>query len=110
MKTFDGEVTPFGTQTVTTASVADAMKASREFAYFVLNAMQRFAEADWGEINSQDKKSNNKALKKNGYLLGRYKYKGPERRFKTLVGWDRDIYIITDYGQTVTTVCFCNER
>ena len=92
-------------QVVTTRSIYDIMAAEQKFAVEVSVALQRFAVKDWGDMDAEDKQTNEDALNypDDLYLLGAY---------KTCKG---KIYIITNRisekaGDNATTVCFPDER
>ena len=92
-------------QVVVTRSINDLMAAEQKFAVEVTVALQRFAVKDWGDMDAEDKQTNEDALNypDDLYLLGAY---------KTCKG---KIYIITNRisekaGDNATTVCFPDER
>lgn len=92
-------------QVVTTRSINDLMAAEQKFVVEVTVALQRFAVKDWGNLDDEDKKTNEEALNypDDLYLLGAY---------DTSKG---KIWIITNKisekaGDNATTVCFPDER
>ena len=92
-------------QVVTTRSIYDLMVAEQKFAVDVTVALQRFAVKDWGDMDAEDKQTNEDALNypDDLYLMGAY---------NTLKG---RIWIITNQisekpGDNATTVCFSDER
>ena len=92
-------------QVVTTRSIYDRMVAEQKFAVDVTVALQRFAVKDWGDMDAEDKQTNEDALNypDDLYLMGAY---------NTLKG---RIWIITNQisetpGDNATTVCFSDER
>ena len=92
-------------QVVTTRSINNLMAAEQKFAVEVNIALQRFAVKDWGNLDDEDKKTNEEVLNypDDLYLLGAY---------DTSKG---KIWIITNRisekaGDNATTVCFPDER
>lgn len=92
-------------QVVTTRSINDLMAAEQKFAVEVTVALQRFAVKDWGDMDAEDKQTNEEALNypDDLYLMGAY---------NTSKG---RIWIITNRisetpGDNATTVCFPDER
>ena len=92
-------------QIVTTKSINNLMNAEQKFATEVTAALQRFAVKDWGDMNAEDKETNEDALNypDDLYLMGAY---------NTSKG---KIWIITNrisetLGDNATTVCFPDER
>ena len=92
-------------QIVVTRSINDYMGADRKFATEINLCQRRFAVKDWGELDEEDKQTNEEALQypDDLYLLGAY---------QTSKG---KIWIITNRisekaGDNATTVCFPEER
>lgn len=92
-------------QVVTTRSINNLMEAEQKFAVEVTVALQRFAVKDWGNLDDEDKQTNEEALKypDDLYVMGAY---------DTSKG---KIWIITNRisemaGDNATTVCFPDER
>lgn len=59
----------------------------------ILNTIARFLKKDWGEMDEDDKKMNDEALKSGARLLGAYESK------KGIKFW-----IITEADRSVTTI------
>ena len=92
-------------QVVVTKSINDLMAAEQKFAVEVTVALQRYVVKDWGNLDEEDKKANEEALKypDDLYVMGAY---------DTSKG---KIWIITNRisemaGDNATTVCFPDER
>ncbi len=92
-------------QVVVTKSINDLMAAEQKFAVEVTVALQRYAVKDWGNLDKEDKRANEEALKypDDLYVMGAY---------DTSKG---KIWIITNRisekaGDNATTVCFPDER
>ena len=90
---------------VVTRSINDLMAAEQKFAVEVTIALQKYAVKDWGNVDAEDKQTNEEALNypEDLYLLGAY---------DTSKG---KIWIITNRisekaGDNATTVCFPDER
>ena len=90
---------------VVTRSINDLMAAEQKFAVEVTVALQRYAVKDWGNLDDEDKQTNEEALNypDDLYVMGAY---------DTSKG---KIWIITNRisekaGDNATTVCFSDER
>lgn len=90
---------------VCTATVNNEMMENKQFASEILFAMERYMVKDWGDLDAEDKQTNEDALNypEDLYLLAAY---------KTCKG---KIYIITNRisetaGDNATTICFPDER
>ena len=90
---------------VCTATVNNEMMENRQFAKDVLSSMERYCNKDWGDLDAEDKYTNEDALQypDDLYILAAY---------KTCKG---KIYIITNRisetaGDNATTICFPGER
>lgn len=90
---------------VCTATVNNIMTENKQFASEVISALQRYCNKDWGDLDEEDKQTNEDALQypEDLYLLAAY---------KTCKG---TIWIITNRisentGDNATTVCFPDER
>lgn len=92
-------------QIVVTKSINDLMAAEQKFAVEVTVALQRYVVKDWGNLDDEDKQTNEEALNypDDLYVIGAY---------ETSKG---KIWIITNRisekaGDNATTVCFPDER
>lgn len=92
-------------QIVVTKGINETMKENRKFAMEVNLCLQRYAVKDWGNLDEEDKQTNEDALNypDDLYLLASY---------MTCKG---NIWIITNrisenVGDNATTVCFPDER
>ncbi len=90
---------------VITNGINEAMEKDSLFAAEVNLSLRRYVEKDWGNLDEEDKQTNDKALKypDDLYLLAAY---------ETCKG---KIWIITNRisenaGDNATTVCFPSER
>lgn len=90
---------------VVTNGINEAMKENDRFAVEVNLSLQRYCVKDWGNLDEEDKQTNEDALNypDDLYLLAAY---------ETCKG---KIWIITNRisenaGDNATTVCFPNER
>ena len=90
---------------VCTATLNNAMSENKQFAREVVSAMERYCNKDWGDLDAEDKQTNEDALQypDDLYLLGAY---------QTCKG---KIWIITNRisevaGDNATTVLFPAER
>ena len=89
-------------KTVTTGGIANEIDDIEEFGVFVYQSLQRHRSGDWGDLDGEDKHTNEVALLKGkeGRILSRYNYE-PDRSL--------DIYIITEWDRSVTTILFPSE-
>lgn len=79
-------------QVVITSGVNAKISKSIDFSQFILDSIKRYRNCDWGDLEQEDKKMNDLAVKNgDGRILARY----------------NDIYIITEAG--FTTILFCDE-
>ena len=90
---------------VVTKEIDNLMRENRKFAIEVNLCLQRYADKDWGNLDAEDKQTNEDTLlvPDDLYLLGAY---------DTCKG---KIWIITERvtekaGDNATTVCFPDER
>lgn len=90
---------------VVTNRINEAMKENRKFVVEVNLCLQRYAVKDWGNLDEEDKQTNEDALQypDDLYLLAAY---------QTCKG---KIWIITNrisenVGDNATTICFPDER
>lgn len=83
---------------VVTRAVNDAIADHEQFAKFVLASLARYRAGDWGEMDEQDKASNDQAVNS-----------GEDRVFAAYVYPGRDdwkIWIITEWDGSATTILF----
>lgn len=61
-------------QVVTTRAINDLMAAEQKFAVEITVALQRFAVKDWGDMDAEDKQTNEDALNypDDLYVMGAY--------------------------------------
>lgn len=83
---------------VVTAGVDAEMKRDQGFSDFVGQCVQRHATGDWGDMDPEDKKQNEWALKHAERLMSGYEQKPFPK-----------IWIITERDRSVTTVLFPEE-
>lgn len=86
-------------QIVMTRGIFDEVGNNPDFAIFVLDCLEKYEWfQDWGDLCEEDKEANNLAIKTgDDRILARYNNEYG------------DIYIITEWDQSVTTILFCNE-
>ena len=83
-----------------TRGVFDATSGNEPFTRFVCESLARHTMGDWGDVCEEDKQSNNEALKCGDRILSAYDYAANP---------DLNIWIITEYDRSVTTVLFPRE-
>lgn len=85
-------------QVVITRGVNAKISESIEFSKFILESIARFRNCDWGNLGKEDWKMSDDAVK-NGddKILARYNNE------------EGDIYIITEWDRSATTILFPSE-
>ena len=86
-----------GTLVVTT-NIANKLNESPAFATFVTTSLKRFQYGDWGDLCTEDKEVSDKAVIDGEMIMGAYKHDGLE------------IWIITEWDRSATTIMFPYER
>lgn len=85
-------------QTVVTRGINERIANDSEFAKFILESFARYVTCDWGELCEEDKEMNDSAVKNNDdRILAKYSFN------------DENIYIITEWDRSVTTILFTDE-
>ncbi len=87
---------PMG-RTVATRAVAVRMAEDLEWAEFATRCLVRHLSGDWGNLDDEDKASNEAALAEGERLFSSYWYKGNE---------DEKLWIITEADRSATTLLF----
>ena len=82
---------------VMTKSIAGKVSNNTKFHMEVIDALLRYAVKDWGIISKNDKQANDWGLENGDRILAAY---------ETCEG---DIWIITEWDRSVTTVLFPSE-
>lgn len=85
-------------QLVVTASVNARMKTDPGFDKFVKVSLGRFKRGDWGVLCDEDKARCDKAIENGEMVMGSYARNGEE------------IWIITEWNRSTTTILFPHER
>jgi hypothetical protein len=81
---------------VQTRGIDHASRENREFGREVQNALRKYVRGDWGK--SKDKRMNDQAVKN-----------GDDRIMGVYPTDEGDIWIITEWDRSVTTILFPNE-
>ncbi len=90
-------------QLVATRGVVDLSQQNPEFGKFVQKCINRHFHKDWGDVDAEDKKANDQALKDGDRVLSAY---NDERFPKNGVA---TIWIITEGDRSATTILFPND-
>jgi hypothetical protein len=90
-------------QIVATRGVYDLACENPDFAQFIQKSLNRHVKGDWGDVDEEDKQSNDQALKEGTRLLSAYN----DNRFPR--NGVATIWIITEADQSVTTILFPDE-
>jgi hypothetical protein len=83
---------------VVTAGVAKKMSENLSFGTFMTTSLERFRNGDWGDLCAEDKEMSDKAVVDGEMIMGAYKHNGLE------------IWIITEWDRSATTIMFPYER
>lgn len=82
-----------------TRGIGEKMHESADFAKFVVDSFyDKYRQGDWGDICSDDKKMNDSAVKNDDDRIVA-RYNNPHG----------DIYVITEWDHSVTTILFTDE-
>ena len=91
--------------TVATAGVSLKIKKDADFAVFVYESLQRHRQCDFGDLGEEDKELNSQAMQGE-----------PEKQQRVVSRYNRvsqtgstDIYIITEWDRSSTTILFPSE-
>ncbi len=90
-------------QIVATRGVYDLACQNPDFAKFVQKSLNRHVKGDWGDVDDEDKQTNDLALKEGTRLLSAYNDDCfPQHGVAT-------IWIITEADRSATTILFPDE-
>jgi hypothetical protein len=90
-------------QIVATRGVYDLACENPGFAQFIQKSLNRHVKGDWGDVDEEDKQTNDNALKQDTRLLSAY---NDDRFPKNGVA---TIWIITEADRSATTILFPDE-
>jgi hypothetical protein len=90
-------------QIVATRGVYDLARENPDFAQFVQKSLNRHVRGDWGDVDGEDKQTNDQSLKQGTRLLSAY---NDDRFPKYGVA---TIWIITEADRSATTILFPDE-
>lgn len=81
---------------VVTRGIADLIKHSPDFQNFVLACYERYLKCDWGDLDPEDAKQNDEAVKSGeGRILAAYIHPShPEWKIWIITEWDRSAITI----------------
>lgn len=87
-------------QVVATKGMSERMEKDIKFNAFIGKSFQRYMKFDWGDMEDEDKELNNKAVES-----------GEERILAVYIYPDtkEEVYIITEWDRSVTTILFPHE-
>ena len=83
-----------------TAGVNTRCTKDLKFNQFVLQSFGRHLKGDWGDLDDDDKRTNDAALKDGFRLMSAYFFNGNE---------EDKLWIITEWDRSVTTILFPSE-
>jgi hypothetical protein len=90
-------------QIVATRGVYDLACQNPDFAQFIQKSLNRHVKGDWGDVDEEDKQTNDYALKHGMRVLSAYKDdRFPKHGIAT-------IWIITEEDRSATTILFPDE-
>lgn len=88
-------------QMVMTRGVNELIAENIDFAKHVRTAFDRYCAQDWGDLGAEDKTMNDAAVASGeDRIFARYNFPGDSTQ---------DIYIITEWDRSVTTILFPSE-
>ena len=90
-------------QIVATRRVYDLSYENPDFARFIQKSLNRHVKGDWGDVDEEDKQTNDQALKEGSRLLSAYN----DNRF--LKNGVATLWIITEADRSSTTILFPDE-
>ena len=95
-------------QIVASRGVYDLACQVPDFARFIQDSLNRHVKRDWGELDDEDRQTNDLALKQGTRLLSAYSPRedGDDRFPKNGVA---TIWIITEADRSATTILFPDE-
>lgn len=80
------------------------MAKNPQFSIFCQNCLQNHKTGNWGDLEEEDKESNDFALQNNERILSSYKFPADLK-----IENEVKIWIITEYDRSVTTLLFPSE-
>jgi hypothetical protein len=80
-----------------TRGIAALCDENFAFPIFVLGCLHRHREGDWGDVDAEDKRLNDRALDLGERIVSVYHFNGTK------------VYIITEWDRSVTTVLLPEE-
>ena len=86
-------------QVVCTRGIADRTCEDEDFDIFISNCLRRHVSCDWGDMDDEDKRTNDEAVRIGERVFAAYIY--PETKEK--------IWIITERDRSTTTILFPEE-
>jgi hypothetical protein len=90
-------------QIVATRGVYDLACENPDFAQFIQKSLNRHVKGDWGDVDEEDKQTNDQALTQGTRLLSAYNdNRFPKNGIAT-------IWIITEADRSATTILFPDE-
>ncbi len=90
-------------QIVATRGVCDFAAENQEFVRFIQKSLSRHVKSDWGDVDDEDKQTNDQALKQGDRLLSAYNdNRFPKHGVAT-------IWIITEADRSATNILFPDE-
>jgi hypothetical protein len=90
-------------QIVATRGVYDVAFQNPDFDQFIQKSLNRHVKGDWGDVDGEDKQTNDQALKQGTRLLSAYNDdRFPKHGVAT-------IWIITEADRSATTILFPDE-
>jgi hypothetical protein len=91
----------------TTQTVAKVIDETPLFSTLCQVLLARHIQGDWGDLEEEDKESNEEALLEKGRLFSSYNLTD---ELKSLISVDeKKVWIITEYDRSATTILFPTE-
>lgn len=90
-----------------TEGIQEITDVKNDFLKFCANSIERHLSGDWGDLEEEDKESNNEALENRGRLLSSYNL--PDEYKSIHYANDEKIWIITEWDRSYTTILLPTE-
>ncbi len=92
---------------VTTAFISSKIAQNPQFAVFCQKSLERHKTGDWGDLEDEDKETNEDALINEGRVFSSYLLS--EEVKKEISVNEEKIWIITEWDRSETTILFPSE-
>lgn len=84
-------------QVVATRAIADQVETDPDYGLWIKDCFRRYVTGDWGDLGADDIQANDDAVAGDERILARYNHSSG------------DIYIITEWDRSYTTILFTTD-